>query len=185
MSDSPVSLLVLGLGNVLCADDGAGVAAIELFRARYVVPDGVQILDGGTLGLSLLPYLQDAEQAIFVDAIGSDAPPGSIVRLEGDDVHEAAAHRLSAHQVGVADLLDAARLLDAVPDAVMLLGVVPASIELGVERTPEVERAIPELVERIAEEVRRRGWNVSRCEAPAGEPLPVARVGVVGDGVGV
>jgi len=70
-----VPLLVLGLGNVLCGDDGTGVVAVHLLERRYRVPDGVQVLDGGTLGLSLLPYLEQAQQAILVDAIRAEHPP--------------------------------------------------------------------------------------------------------------
>jgi hydrogenase maturation protease len=108
-NDRPVPLLVLGLGNVLCGDDGLGAVAVHLLQRRYQAPDGVSILDGGTLGLSLLPYLEEAHEAILVDAIRGDGPPGSFVRLEGDEVAPAVAGRLSVHQVGVADLLEGAR----------------------------------------------------------------------------
>jgi hydrogenase maturation protease len=111
MSDR-TPLIVLGLGNVLLEDDGVGVAAVTLLRDGYDVPAGVRILDGGTLGLSLLPYLEEAEVLILVDAIRADAPPGSFVRLDGDAVPPAVATRLSPHQIGVADLLDGARWLD-------------------------------------------------------------------------
>ena len=84
--DSRSPLLILGLGNLLCSDDGVGVVAAQAIAETRVVPDGVQVLDGGTLGLALLPYLEDAERAILVDAIEIDAPPGTLVRLEGDDV---------------------------------------------------------------------------------------------------
>ena len=107
--DRSVPLLVLGLGNVLCGDDGLGAVAVHLLERRYRAPDGVLVLDGGTLGLSLLPNLEQAREAILVDAIRTDGAPGSFVRLEGDDVAPAVAARLSVHQVGVLDLLEAAR----------------------------------------------------------------------------
>jgi hydrogenase maturation protease len=75
-SDRPVPLLVLGLGNLLCGDDGLGAVAVHLLQRRYRVPDGVSVLDGGTLGLSLLPYLEEAHEAILVDAIRGEGPAG-------------------------------------------------------------------------------------------------------------
>jgi hydrogenase maturation protease len=152
------SLLVLGLGNVLLADDGVGSAAVTELRDRFEPCAGVRVLDGGTLGLALLPYLDEADMVILVDAIRADAPPGSLVRLEGDDVAPAVATRLSPHQVGVADLLDGARWLDRYPARVILLGLVPQSIELAVGLTPDVARALPALVARIVEEAAGAGF---------------------------
>jgi len=140
------SILVLGLGNLICQDDGLGVVAVMRLVQRYRPAPGVRVLDGGTLGLALLPTLESAEVAILVDAIRSDGPPGTLVRLEGEQVAQAAEHRLSVHQVGVADLLGAARLQGSLPGRLLLLGLVPESMELGVERTPAVEARIEDLV---------------------------------------
>ncbi len=181
MSDTsrPIRLLILGLGNLLCGDDGLGPAAIARLRARYEIPDGVSVQDGGTLGLALLPYLEDAEKAILVDAIRTDDPPGSHVRLDGEDVGPAVASRLSAHQVGVADLLDAARWRGRLPDVLVLLGLVPQTLELGLRRSPRVEAHLPELIQRIVEEARVLGFKLTLRrddEAPAASgSLDVAR----------
>ena len=125
---NPTPLLVLGLGNVLLRDDGVGAAAVALLLDRYQPPCNVRVLDGGTLGLSLLPYLEEAETVILVDAIKADAAPGALVRLDGADVAPAVATRLSPHQIGVSDLLDGARWLDRYPARVVLLGIVPVLI---------------------------------------------------------
>ena len=131
-------LLVLGLGNLLCQDDGVGVAAVACLLRQYEPAEGVRVLDGGTLGLSLLPTLESADIVLIVDAIRSDGPPGSFVRLEGEEVAHAAEHRLSVHQVGVSDLIGAARWQGSLPSRLLLLGLVPESMDLGVERTPAV-----------------------------------------------
>lgn len=151
-------LLVLGLGNLLLEDDGVGSAAVALLNERYAAPEGTQVFDGGTLGLSLLPYLEDAETAILVDAIRTDGQPGDFVRLDGEEVGPAVATRLSPHQIGVADLLDGARWRDRYPKRVILLGLVPASMELSVELSPRVRQALPGLVERIVEVARELGF---------------------------
>lgn len=166
-------LLVLGLGNLLLEDDGVGAAAVALLLDRYEVPAGARVLDGGTLGLSLLPYLDAADSVILVDAIRVEAGPGSLVRLEGDDVPPAVATRLSPHQVGVADLLDGARWLGRYPRRVVLLGLVPESMELAVGLSPRVRPALPVLVERIVEEARTLGFAFRRRSTE--EPAPVGR----------
>ena len=122
------------------------------------MPEGVVALDGGTLGLSLLPLVDSADQVILIDAIDAEGPPGTQVRIEGDEVAPAVYERLSPHQIGVADLLAGASLLDKYPERVVILGVVPASIELGLERTPAVAAAIPELVRRVVEELTELGY---------------------------
>ncbi len=158
--DSSASLLILGLGNVLCSDDGLGVAALELLERRHWTPEGVRVLDGGTLGLSLLTHIRASDDVIIVDAINGDGPPGTFVRLDGDEVAPAVRSRLSAHQVGVADLLDALGMLDAYPRRLVLLGLVPASLELNYGCSPPVEERLPELVEEIVEEARRLGYDL-------------------------
>jgi len=125
---SPSRVLVLGLGNVLLGDDGIGAAAIDRLERDYRVPPEVRLVEGGTLGLSLLDEVGGAEHVILVDAVAADAPPGTLVRLDGADVTDAVRERLSVHQVGVADLLDAARLIGRYPASVVLLGLVPGSI---------------------------------------------------------
>ena len=153
MSETASDLLVLGLGNLLLGDDGAGPAVIARLREQHLIPAGMRVVDGGTLGLSLLPYLEDARRVILVDAVAADAPPGTLVRLEGADVGPAVATRLSSHQVGVADLLDGARWHDRQPERLVLLGVVPESIELGVGLSDRVRRALPRLIDLVRAEV--------------------------------
>ena len=142
----------------MCSDDGLGVVAVHELLRRYVVPEGAVVLDGGTLGLSLLPHVEDARAAILIDAIRADGEPGSLVRLTGEEVAPAVACRLSPHQVGVADLLDAARLLGRQPDPLVLLGLVPASLGLGFGLTPPVCERVDALLLQVAEEMRVLGY---------------------------
>ncbi len=151
-------LLILGLGNVICGDDGVGVAAVERLAREYELPEGVEALDGGTLGLSLLHFAADADDLLLVDAIRADAPAGTLVRLEGDAVAPAVRERLSVHQIGVADLLEGLRLLDAYPRRVTLLGLVPETLELQVGLSPAVAAGLPDLVSEVVGEVGRLGY---------------------------
>ncbi len=162
------SLLILGLGNVLCGDDGLGVAAVELLRQQFETPEAVRVVDGGTLGLALLEQFQATDDVVLVDAIQTGDPPGSFVRLDGDDVGPAVRNRLSCHQVGVAELLDALRWLDAYPRRVVLLGLVPESLDVRVTRSAAVERQMLRLLEAIVEEVDRLGYGLLRKTDGAG-----------------
>jgi hydrogenase maturation protease len=178
-----IPLLVLGLGNLLCSDDGLGAAAAQRLLEEWEPPDGVRVLDGGTLGLALLPYLEDARDVILLDAIRADGPVGSFVRLEGDDVAPAVATRLSPHQIGVADLLDGARWRGRYPERLVLLGLVPASIELSLDLSPEVERQLPRLTAAAVKEAGALGYVFRRrthADAQGPDPgAPPERLGLL------
>ena len=176
---SGADLLILGLGNVLCSDDGAGIAAVHQLLRDYQAAPGAVVMDGGTLGLSLLPHLQDARAAILVDAVRTDAPPGTLLRLTGSDVRRAVGYRLSPHQIGVADLLDSSDLLGQGPRELVLVGIVPESIALGLRRTPEVARHLDDLVQAVCQEARRMGFPFRRAAEAA--PAPEGADDAMGD----
>ena len=179
-------LLILGLGNVLCGDDGLGVLTVRLLERRYRVPPGVSIVDGGTLGLSLLPLLQRARRVVMVDAIRfEDAQPGSLVRLAGAEVPPAVRERLSPHQLGVADLLDGAALLGCSLAGIVLLGLVPKDMTLRVGLSPPVERQVPMLTRGIVIEARRFGYRFSQRPAHEEEPVRMDGVGDLAGTFGV
>jgi hydrogenase maturation protease len=162
-----MKLLVLGLGNVLLRDDGVGVRAVEALAARHRAPEGVELVDGGTLGMGLLGLLADAEIAILVDAVRARAPAGTVVRFEGDDVPQAVLERLSPHQIGLADLLTSARLIGRYPGTLVLCGVVADRIELGLGLSEPVEAALPALVASVVEECRRLGYPLVDADVAA------------------
>ena len=163
------SILLLGLGNLLLADDGAGVAALHRLRREVRLPERVLALDGGTLGLALLPHVERAQHLILLDAVAAPAPAGTVVRLEGEQVPPAVATRLSPHQLGVSELLLGARSLGCYPSSVVLLGIVPRRIGLGVERSPDVRAGLPRLILAALEELRSLGVEPGAMSAPEGE----------------
>ena len=159
-------LLILGLGNVLLGDDGLGPAAVARLQREFDLAPGVDVVDGGTLGLALLAIIAEVDHVILVDAIRHDAPAGSLVRIEGDDVAPAVHERLSPHQVGVADLLDAARLTACYPASVTLLGLAPESIDLTLKRSDAVEAGMNKLVEAIVRDACSLGYKLVRKANP-------------------
>jgi hydrogenase maturation protease len=168
-----IGVLVLGLGNVLLGDDGLGAAAVTRIERDYRIPPGVRIEDGGTLGLSLLNLIADSQHVILVDAVRADEAPGTLVRIDGADVTDAVRDRLSPHQVGVADLLETARLIDCYPSSVTLIGLVPDIIDLAVVRSHVVENGIDTLVGAVVREVQALGYEVLPETQAAGRARPI------------
>lgn len=146
-------VVVLGVGNVLMADEGAGVRCIERLEAAGALPAGVVAIDGGTSSHELLGDLEDLDLLVIVDAVASGGAPGSLIRLEGNRIPSAFSNKLSPHQHGINDLLATLTLLGRAPGRVVVHGVTPARIALGLELSPEVEAALPELAARVAAEV--------------------------------
>lgn len=158
-----MSALVLGVGNVLLRDEGIGVRAVEELQRRYSIPDTVELIDGGTSGIELLRFFDDVDHLLIIDAISAGHPPGSVLRVEGDDVPATFETRITPHQLGLSDLLAAAKLTDQMPGHLVLFGVEPKSLESGVGFTPEVEGAIEKLTGHVVEELRRLGYTVEEC----------------------
>jgi hydrogenase maturation protease len=153
-----MAILVLGIGNSLMNDDALGVTAIEQLRERYHFPTGVSVVDGGTLGLDLLPMLEGVRKLLIIDAIDMGAAPGALFRLEGDEVPRAFASKLSVHQMGVQDLLAVAELQGHVPEELVVWGVQPGSIEMEMCLTPAVAAAMTPLLDGVVGEL--AGWGV-------------------------
>jgi hydrogenase maturation protease len=154
-----MSILVLGLGNSIMTDDGFGVRAVNTLSSRYHFQGEVTLVDGGTLGLDLLPYLEGVESLLIIDALDMRKEPGRIFRLEGEEVPRAFASKLSVHQMGLQDLLAVAELQGHVPNRLVVWGVQPESIEMGTELTPAVKKAVVAVIDNILDEL--QGWGIS------------------------
>jgi hydrogenase maturation protease len=150
--------LVLGLGNILLRDEGAGVWVAQSLERQFAFPPAVTILEGGTLGLDLLPRLDGVERLLLVDAVRQGRLPGTLVRLQGAAVPTALDVKLSPHQVGVQDLLAAARLMGAEPPQIVLWGVEPERLDPGTGFSPSVHAALPGLQACVLGELER--WGV-------------------------
>ncbi|HZV80741.1 MAG TPA: HyaD/HybD family hydrogenase maturation endopeptidase, partial [Geobacteraceae bacterium] len=147
-----------GLGNLVMSDDSAGVRVMQGLMSRRRFPPGVTLLDGGTLGLDLLPYLEGVDRLLVIDAVETGSPAGTLVRLSGEEMPLALATKVSPHQMGLKDLLTVADLQGHAPREMVLLGVQPGSIEMAMELSPEVAEAIGPLEEKVLQEL--AGWGV-------------------------
>lgn len=153
-----MAILVLGLGNLLMNDDALGVRIVERFRERFQAPAGVVIVDGGTLGLDLLPLLEGVERLLIVDAIDLGAAPGTVFRLVGDEVPRAFANKLSVHQMGVQDLLAVAELQGHCPAELVVWGAQPDSIDMDLRLSPAVAASLDAVLAGVAREL--QGWGI-------------------------
>jgi hydrogenase maturation protease len=155
-------VLVLGIGNLVMSDDGVGVKVVQQLQREYFFGENVEIMDGGTLGLDLLPKLEGIDHLIVVDAVETGREPGFCVRLVGEELPIALETKVSPHQMGLKDLLSVAQLLGHLPGDMVLIGVQPGSIEMDTELTPEVEAVLELLVKNVLDELEKIGVSSAR-----------------------
>jgi len=158
-----MATLVLGLGNLVMSDDALGSRTIMELEKRYLFPQQVTLLDGGTLGLDLLPRLEGVENLLIIDALQMGATPGDIFHLEGEEVPRAFANKLSVHQMGLQDLLAVAELQGNLPPQLVVCGAQAESIEMGLEMSAAVTEAMDRLIASVVEVLAR--WNVELQQA--------------------
>jgi len=141
-------------------DEGVGVRVVEELLKRFRFSEDVEVLDGGTSGIELLSYIAGKDHLIIVDAVKSGHAPGTVVRVEGEDVPATFMTRISPHQLGISDVLAAARLTGELPQQMVLFGMEPKHLETGLELSEEVRRSLLKLVNVVVEEIRDSGYPV-------------------------
>ena len=128
--ESPPGVLILGIGNLLWADEGFGVRALQELQRHYVMPDNVQLLDGGTQGIYLVQHIREADILVVFDAVDYGLPGGTLKLVEGDQVPNfLGAKKVSLHQTGFQEVLAMAQMLGDYPEHLLLVGVQPVQLE--------------------------------------------------------
>jgi hydrogenase maturation protease len=166
--------LILGIGNILWADEGFGIRAIEALHAQYSFSDDVRLMDGGTQGIFLLPWVRNAKQLLIFDAIDFGLPPATLKLIRGDDVPRfMGVKKMSMHQTGFQEVLFSAELTGEMPDDIALVGVQPELLDdyggsLRASVKAQIEPAIRMACDVLTE------WGVTavaRAEAPSSSDL--------------
>ncbi len=165
--------LVLGIGNVLWADEGFGVRAVEALHAAYAFPAAVSLVDGGTLGLGLYDVVGSARRVLVFDAIDFGLAPGTLRVLRGDEVPAWGRTKLSPHQNGFNDVLALLALNGRAPETIAAIGVQPQELsDFGGSLTEDVSKRLPEVVALAVAEL--ASWGLPGAPRAAGtryEPL--------------
>jgi hydrogenase maturation protease len=161
--------VVIGIGNPLMGDDGIGLAALERLLAWEFEPF-VERVDGGTWGMNLLQFVEEARRLLVLDAIEAGLEPGSPVALEGDEIPRFLSTKLSPHQIELREVLALAELRGTLPEEVVAIGLQPGRVEMSERLSPEVEARLDDMVERCVERLRRWGHRADPQPAPSPPP---------------
>ena len=156
--------VILGIGNTILSDEGVGVHAAEALRAAYALPEGVEVIDGGTAGMELLDPLSGVDLLVVLDAVKAKRAPGTVILLTGKEVPVFFRGKLSPHQVSICDVLASLEFAGNPPKDLVLVGCEPLSLELGTELTPTVAEKVPVMVATAVEQLAVRGIHLE----PAG-----------------
>ncbi|MCG8037890.1 MAG: HyaD/HybD family hydrogenase maturation endopeptidase [Candidatus Thiodiazotropha taylori] len=154
-------ILVIGMGNVLMQDEGIGVRAVEELVQHYRIPQGVEVVDGGTTGMELFEPMRKARYLIIADAVNTGAAPGSLVRIADEEIPAFFQTKLSNHQLGVSDLLALLALKGETPERVSIIGMVPHSLENQLGLTAEAEQGLSGMLSMLVEELSSLGIQLA------------------------
>ncbi len=161
--------LVLGIGNVLWADEGFGVRSLETLHSRYAFGPDVCVMDGGTQGIFLLPFVRSAKRLLIFDAVDFGLEPGTLRVVTGDDVPRfMGVRKMSMHQAGFQEVLSTAALSGDLPDEIVLIGVQPELLDdYGGSLQPAIRAEIDNAVRHALDVL--AGWGISAT--PRSAPL--------------
>jgi hydrogenase maturation protease len=148
------NIVIFGLGNILRSDDGMGIHALRALQRDSRVPAHVALYDGGTLGLELACYAAEASKILLLDAIDVDECAGTMIRMAGPDLAGLPGGK-SVHQLGLADLLSTLSMISDKPKEIVLMGIQPATTDWGTVLSPDVQPALPALLDRVIDQLMR------------------------------
>ncbi len=173
-----MNILLLGIGNVLWADEGFGVRVIERLQKDYRFPDQVKVMDGGTQGVYLVEHVQAADVLIVFDAIDYDLPPGTLKRIANDDVPNfLGAKKMSLHQTGFQEVLAMAQMLGSYPQHLLLIGVQPEELDdYGGSLRPQVKAQIQPAIDMALSYLQAFGISAEITDADADLSDPVLNI---------
>lgn len=158
---------IIGIGNLLFEDEGAGVHAVNTLGARYSLPEDCTIIDGGTKGLELLPVIEEQDALLLVDAVDFGERPGTIKVIEGTGLKSYLDLKFSVHQIGIPDMLFAMEFKGIMPPKLCLAGIQPESLRLKPSLSNTLAGKLDELVETIVGRLSEWGVQAEKRESEA------------------
>jgi len=157
-SAADLNIAVFGIGNILLCDDGVGVHAVNKLISEYQFSGNVEFIDGGTKGLDLLPLLENRDKVLIIDAANFRKEPGTIDSVEGDKIPSFLSSKLSVHQIGLPDMLFAARLMEIMPAEMCLIGIQPLSMETAAEMSDVISGKMEAVISKVLDKLKE--WGV-------------------------
>jgi hydrogenase maturation protease len=168
MTDAaPEVTVVLGAGSPLMGDDGLGVEVVEQLAERWAETPTLRFLDGGVWGMRLLPYIEEADRLLVIDAIRAGEVPGGLVRLERDEIPRHLSTKLSVHQVDLGEVFAVAELRGRFPEQAVAIGIEPDVVQAYVPLSAAVRAALPDLIEAVEEQLREWGHRLEPRVVPS------------------
>ncbi|MCG8428291.1 MAG: HyaD/HybD family hydrogenase maturation endopeptidase [Chromatiales bacterium] len=159
-------VLIIGLGNVLMRDEGIGVRAAEELESRYHLPEGIEVVDGGTSGTELLEPMRGIDHLFVADAINTGAEPGTIVTIADEQVPAFFQTKISNHQLGLSDLLAVLRVTNQAPKSVTIVGMVPYVLENELGLSPAADKKLDEMVDYLVAVLAEKGIELKQRAEP-------------------
>ncbi len=153
-----MSVLILGVGNILLSDEGLGVRVVERLKESYIFPENVKLLDGGTLGIDLLYFLEGVDRLIIIDAIIGGKAPGTVYKLSGEEVEAYFKRKVSVHEVGIQEVLGIAKLTGKYPKEVTVIGMEPQSLDISLELSPKIKENLERLIQEVIKQL--ESWDI-------------------------
>lgn len=163
MDNEPKKIGILGIGNLIVGDEGFGVHTVRYLVENYDFPDNVFVMDGGTAGLYMSPFLEECDPVIVIDVVDIDAEPGSMHYYSNEDVKAGKlSTRMSPHQLGLLEILEVCKLRDAAPECIEFYCVVPKALETTTELSDVVAPRVKEISDIILKRLAEMGVDVKK-----------------------
>ena len=154
------SIVVLGVGNILLTDEGLGVHVVEDLKANYTFTPQISLIDGGTMGMELLTYMRGMKKILLIDAVNGGEAPGTIYEFPHRELEQYFTDHISVHEVGMQDILRIRAIQENPLEDAIVIGVEPESLEVGFEPSAPVQKALPEVKDRVLRVLREWGVQI-------------------------
>lgn len=154
------SIVVLGVGNILLTDEGLGVHVVEDLKANYTFTPQISLIDGGTMGMELLTYMRGMKKILLIDAVNGGEAPGTIYEFPHRELEQYFTDHISVHEVGMQDILRIRAIQENPLEDAIVIGVEPESLDVGFEPSAPVQKALPEIKERVLRVLREWGIQI-------------------------
>ncbi len=146
-----MKIIVLGLGNTMFSDEGFGVEVVREISDQHEFPPNVELIDGGTQGIYLLPYFESADRLLIFDALIPIDYELKVYKYCDDELPTFIHRKMSSHQIGLSELLSVAKLHDKLPEGIVLIGVPPQELEMNVGLSSKIQPLLPLAVKKGTE----------------------------------